>query len=294
MASPLIDTHCHLDAEGFHQEIDVVIQRAVESGVERLISIGTTLETSQAAVLLSNRYSCVSAVVGIHPNYTHEAKPTDWEKIEDLATHPSVVGVGETGLDRYWDFAPIDIQRDYFERHIDLSRRIHKPFIVHCREAEAETLEVLLRAGASDSLHGVMHSFCGSIETGAVCVRLGMMISFAGMLTYKKNEELRATAKTILWIACSSKLTLHIWLPTQIAASATNRPGFDSPTTASLPSTGYRPTKWQTSRQQTPNGSFDCDAARFGERQSWRRRRCRSRHGCKGRVASHKNLLKLE
>ncbi len=197
MASPLIDTHCHLDAEGFHQEIDVVIQRAVESGVERLISIGTTLETSQAAVLLSNRYSCVSAVVGIHPNYTHEAKPTDWEKIEDLATHPSVVGVGETGLDRYWDFAPIDIQRDYFERHIDLSRRIHKPFIVHCREAEAETLEVLLRAGASDSLHGVMHSFCGSIETGAVCVRLGMMISFAGMLTYKKNEELRATAKTI-------------------------------------------------------------------------------------------------
>lgn len=197
MVAPLIDTHCHLDAEGFHQEIDAVIQRATNSGVERLVSIGTTLETSQAAVLLANRYSCVSAVVGIHPNYTHEARSTDWEKIEDLATHPKVVGLGETGLDRYWDFAPIDLQREYFERHIELSRRIHKPFIVHCREAEDETLEVLLRAGAHAPLHGVMHSFCGSTETAVICVRLGMMISFAGMLTYKKNEDLRATAKTV-------------------------------------------------------------------------------------------------
>lgn len=197
MVAPLIDTHCHLDAEGFHQEIDAVIQRATNSGVERLVSIGTTLETSQAAVLLANRYSCVSAVVGIHPNYTHEARSTDWEKIEDLATHPKVVGLGETGLDRYWDFAPIDLQREYFERHIELARRIHKPFIVHCREAEDETLEVLLRAGAHAPLHGVMHSFCGSTETAVICVRLGMMISFAGMLTYKKNEDLRATAKTV-------------------------------------------------------------------------------------------------
>ena len=92
MASPLIDTHCHLDSEGFHQEIDLVIQRAQESGLERMISIGTTLETSQAAILLSNRYSCVSAAAGIHPNYVQEARPTDWAHIEELVRHPHVVG----------------------------------------------------------------------------------------------------------------------------------------------------------------------------------------------------------
>lgn len=197
MPTLLIDTHCHLDAEGFHQEIDTIIQRAQETGVERMISIGTTVETSEAAVMLSNRYSCVSAVVGIHPNYTLEAKPNDWEKIEDLATHPNVVGIGETGLDRYWKDAPIELQREYFERHIELSRRIHKPFVVHCREAEADVLDILLKAGAEEPLNGLMHSFCATTETGAVCVRLGMMISFAGMLTYRKNDDLRATAKTI-------------------------------------------------------------------------------------------------
>jgi Tat protein secretion system quality control protein TatD with DNase activity len=90
MPSSLIDTHCHLDSEGFHQEIDAVIQRALDSGLERMISIGTTLQSSEAAVLLSNRYTCVSAVVGIHPNYTLEAAPSDWEKIEDLALEKPV------------------------------------------------------------------------------------------------------------------------------------------------------------------------------------------------------------
>jgi TatD DNase family protein len=197
MPGLLIDTHCHLDSEGFHQDIDSVIQRALDSGVERMLTIGVTLETSQAAVLLSNRYPCVSAVVGIQPNYAHEAKPTDWEKIEDLATHPNVVGVGETGLDKYWDFAPIDIQRDFFVRHIELSRRLKLPFVVHCREAEAEVIEVLQTEAANGTLSGVMHSFSGSAATAAECVRLGMHISFAGMLTFRKNEDLRSAARSV-------------------------------------------------------------------------------------------------
>ncbi len=197
MASPLIDTHCHLDSEGFHQDIDHVIQRAVDSGVERMLTIGVTLETSQAAVLLSNRYSCVSAVVGIQPNYAHEAKPTDWQMIEDLASHPHVVGVGETGLDKYWDFAPLEIQRDYFVRHIELSRRIRKPFVVHCREAEAEVVEVLQAEAQNGPLSGLMHSFCGNADTAAACIQMGLYISFAGMLTFRKNEDLRTVAKTV-------------------------------------------------------------------------------------------------
>ena len=193
----LVDTHCHLDAEAFHQDIDAAIQRALDSGVERMLTIGVTLQTSQAAVMLSNRYPCVSAVVGIQPNYAHEAKPGDFERIADLATHPHVVGVGETGLDKYWDFAPLDIQREYFVRHIQLSRELKKPFVVHCREAEAEVVEVLQSEAGDGQLSGVMHSFCGDATTAEICVRLGLHISFAGMLTYRKNDELRAVAATI-------------------------------------------------------------------------------------------------
>lgn len=197
MASPLIDTHCHLDSEGFHQDIDQVILHAMENGLERMISIGTTLATSQAAVLLSNRYPCVSAAAGIHPNYCHEAMPTDWGQIEELARHPNVVAIGETGLDKYWDNAPLEIQQDYFVRHIHLSRRVNKPFVVHCREAEAEVLEILQGQGTNGPMRGVMHSFRGKLETAEICLSLGLYISFAGMLTFRKNEDLRVVAKQI-------------------------------------------------------------------------------------------------
>lgn len=197
MVVSLIDTHCHLDSEGFHQDIDQVIQRATDTGVERMLTIGVDLETSQAAVLLANRYPCVSAVVGIQPNYAQEAKPGDWAAIEDLATHPRVVGVGETGLDKYWDVAPLEIQRDYFIRHIELSRRLNKPFVVHCREAEAEVVEVLQMEAGNGPLSGLMHSFCGGETTANICVNLGLYISFAGMLTFRKNEDLRAVAKLV-------------------------------------------------------------------------------------------------
>jgi TatD DNase family protein len=197
MVVSLIDTHCHLDSEGFHQDIDQVIQRATDTGVERMLTIGVDLETSQAAVLLANRYPCVSAVVGIQPNYAQEAKPGDWAAIEDLATHPRVVGVGETGLDKYWDVAPLEIQRDYFIRHIELSRRLNKPFVVHCREAEAEVVEVLQMEAGNGPLSGLMHSFCGGETTANICVNLGLYLSFAGMLTFRKNEDLRAVAKLV-------------------------------------------------------------------------------------------------
>lgn len=194
----LIDTHCHLDAEAFRQDLDELIARAMAAGIERMITIGTCVRSSEAAILLANRYSCISAAVGIHPNYVTEAAPGDFERIQDLATHPRVVAIGETGLDKYWDTGPIELQRDFFVRHIELSRSVRKPFVVHCREAEAEVLAVLQdQCSGGRELSGVMHAFSGSEATAASCVSLGMHISFAGMLTYKKNDALRAVASTI-------------------------------------------------------------------------------------------------
>ena len=197
MTVALIDTHCHLDAEAFRQDLDDVIQRAVDAGVERMLTIGITVQTSEAAVVLANRYECVSAVVGIQPNYAQEAGPEDWDRIVELSAHPQVVGIGETGLDKYWDFAPLEIQRDYFRRHLSFSRHSGKPFVVHCRDAEAEVLELLREDYAGGPLNGVMHSFCGDAAMAAECIEMGMYISFAGMVTFKKNAALREVAATV-------------------------------------------------------------------------------------------------
>ncbi|MGD9856554.1 MAG: TatD family hydrolase [Planctomycetaceae bacterium] len=193
----LIDTHAHLDEQAFDVDRDEVLARARTAGVERILTIGITAATSRAAVALAETYDDVFAVVGVQPNYVSQIEPDGWETIEELARHPRVVGIGETGLDRYWDYAPLELQREYFERHLELSRRVGKPFVVHCREAETDVVEQLRRAAGTGLLRGVMHSFCGDVEVAAACVEMGLHISFAGMLTYKKNVELRAVASTV-------------------------------------------------------------------------------------------------
>ena len=193
----LIDTHCHLDEESLTEDLDNVLEAARQTGVETIITIGTNAESSRRSVDLAEKYDCVVAVVGIHPNYCSELKSGDWETIEELAAHPRVVAVGETGLDRYWDYAPIDVQREYFLRHLELSAKIDKPFVVHCREADEEVRDVLREAAKTQPLHGVMHSFCQSAESAKECLNLGMHLSFTGMLTFKKNVELRELAASL-------------------------------------------------------------------------------------------------
>ena len=193
----LIDTHAHLDEDAFALDLDEVVARATEAGVVAIVTIGTTAESSRRAVELAGRYASVYAAVGIQPNYVAEAKPGDWEKIEELARAPRVVAIGETGLDRYWDYAPIDLQRDYFDRHLELARRLDLPFVVHCRQAEDDVVAQLRGAVEGGPLRGVMHSFAGSRATAEACLQLGLHISFAGMLTYRKSDELRQMAAAI-------------------------------------------------------------------------------------------------
>ena len=194
---PLIDTHCHLDEDAFAFDRDEVVARAVQAGVEAIITIGTTAASSRTAVAIAEQFDGVFAAVGIHPNYASAAQPGDWEAIQDLAMHPWVAAIGETGLDRYWDHTHLETQQEWFARHIDLSRRTGKPFVVHCREAEADVLAELRRAAASGPLKGVMHSFSGSEATAEECLELGLYLSFAGIVTYKKSEDLRQIAARV-------------------------------------------------------------------------------------------------
>ena len=193
----LIDTHAHLDEESFDVDRAETIARAAEAGVVTVVTIGTTAPTSRRAVELAEAHRLLVAAVGIQPNYVSQAKPGDWETIEELAVHPRVVAIGETGLDRYWDHAPFDQQIEYFQRHISLARRVQKPFVVHCREAEADTLAQLRLAASQGTIAGVMHSFTGDLAMAEGCLELGMYISFAGMVTFKKSQALRDVAVRI-------------------------------------------------------------------------------------------------
>lgn len=194
----LIDTHAHLDDGRFASDLPAVLQRAAEAGVVHILTVATTRDSSLANLALAEKHLVLSATVGIHPNHAAEAKPTDWDDVVRLITNPRVVAVGETGLDRHWDFTPFAMQEDYFARHLELSRTTDKPIVIHCREAEPDVLRMLRdEYERHGPIRGVLHSFVGSRETLTAALAMGLHISFAGMLTYKNAAELRATAKVV-------------------------------------------------------------------------------------------------
>lgn len=191
----LLDTHAHLDDEQFIADLPAVLERARVVGVETIMTIATTAPSSIACIALAERHPMLFATVGLHPNNILEASPTAWDEIVTLAENPRVVGIGETGLDRHWDTTPFVVQEEYFVRHLELSRRVHRPIVIHCREAEADMLRVLRsdfdRYGP---ILGVMHSFVGDAAMAEACRAMGLYLSFAGMLTYKNASALRETA----------------------------------------------------------------------------------------------------
>ena len=193
----LIDTHAHLADKSLANQLDDVLDRAKKAGVSQMICVGVDAATCAEAVAIAESNSCVWASVGIHPNYAHQALASDWDTIVEYTKNPRVCALGETGLDRHWDDCPFEIQQANFERHWQLSRETDLPLIIHMRDCETEMLAALRKQASIGDLRGVMHSFAGSTEAARECLEYGMYISFAGMLTYKKSEELRKTAKTI-------------------------------------------------------------------------------------------------
>jgi TatD DNase family protein len=194
----VIDTHAHLDDPKFAGDLAAVVARAAAAGLQLVITIGTDAATSARNVQLAETFPLLRAAVGIQPNHVAEAQPGDWAAIVALAKHPKCIAIGETGLDRYWDRAPFPLQEDYFARHLALARETRKPVVIHCREAESDTVR-MLRAefDAHGPVAGVMHSFTGDAATAKACLEMGLYISFAGMVTYKNAENLRQAAATI-------------------------------------------------------------------------------------------------
>lgn len=193
-----IDSHAHIEMDDFDADRDEVIRRALDAGVEVIVDVGNgdvSADSHAAAFRLAEAHPFIYTTVGVHP---HEARLLDDElyaRLKDLAGHPKVIAWGEIGLDYHYDNSPRDAQREAFRRQLRLARERGLPAVIHTREAEADTLEILSEEWKGSNLPGVVHCFTGTRAFAEEAIRLGFYISFSGVVTFKKAEDLRDTAK---------------------------------------------------------------------------------------------------
>jgi TatD DNase family protein len=185
----LLDTHAHLTMAQFDPDREAVIQRALDSGLRSIITIGITLDDARRAVELTERYPLLSAAVGIHPHHVQAVKETTYPALEKLLAHPKVVALGEIGLDYYRNYAPRDIQQREFINQISLARKWHLPIIIHNRDAHQDILDILRREGGKE-VGGIFHCFSGTAEVARAVLDLGFYISIAGPITYQNARKL--------------------------------------------------------------------------------------------------------
>ncbi|MFN8635937.1 MAG: TatD family hydrolase [Chloroflexota bacterium] len=193
----LVDTHAHLMDTAFANDLPAVLERAAAAGVVALVCVGYDEASSVAAVELAERYPQLMAAVGIHPNASGSARPGAFERIEELARHPKVVGIGETGLDNFRKRTPPEVQRAWFARHLDLAARLDLPVIVHNRDADAETGPILLDWARTTGGRGVLHCFSGDDAMLEAGLEAGFTVSIAGPVTYKNAGLLPERAARI-------------------------------------------------------------------------------------------------
>lgn len=191
----LVDTHAHLMDTAFASDLADVLDRAAGAGVRAIVCVGYDEQSSRQAVELASRYPQIAATVGVHPNYAGQAGPGDFQAIRQLARHPRVVGIGETGLDNVRQYTAPAVQRDWFHRHLDLAAETNLPVIVHNREADDETASTIVEWAASTRGRGVLHCFSGSSTMLDASARSGFMTSFAGPVTFKSAAALHELAR---------------------------------------------------------------------------------------------------
>jgi TatD DNase family protein len=195
-APELFDTHAHLHVPEFAEDLAAVLERARAAGVQRLVTIGTDVETTVAALALAERDDRIWATAGLHPHDAAAADEAAFAEIERLAGPPRVVAIGEIGLDFFRNLSPPDVQERTFRRLLGLARRLGKPAVMHCRDAHAETLAILEEERVSE-VGGIMHCFSGDVAIARRCLDVGLLISLAGPVTYPNARALPDVARFV-------------------------------------------------------------------------------------------------
>ena len=183
----LFDSHCHLTDEKFAGEVPAVIERAMASGIARMVTIASDPDDTEAGLVIARAHGNVWATAGIHPHVVAKFGKDAISQIAELAEDDRIVAIGETGLDYYYDNSPRSAQRQALRRHIELADDLALPLIIHSREADEDTIAVIREI--EGEVFGVLHCFDGEIELFEAGVEAGWMISFAGMVTFKNYEK---------------------------------------------------------------------------------------------------------
>ncbi|AJD89372.1 hydrolase TatD [Jeotgalibacillus malaysiensis] len=192
----LFDTHVHLNADQFEDDLDEVIQRAKENDVEFMTVVGFDRKTIKKAMELAETHDFIYAAIGWHPVDAIDMTDEDLEWIEELAAHPKVVAIGETGLDYHWDKSPHDVQKDVFKKQIHLAKKVKLPIVIHNREATQDVVDIL-REEHAEEVGGIMHCYSGSVEIAKQCIDLNFMISLGGPVTFKNAKKPKEVAEEI-------------------------------------------------------------------------------------------------
>ncbi len=199
-AKMFVDSHCHLDFGSLAERREEVLANAREVGVGRFVAIATSMEDFPKVLEIAETHEDVYASVGVHP---HEAeKPGETvtaDELVKLSAHPKVIGIGETGLDYFYDHAPRDSQERNFRQHIRACLQTGLPLIIHTRDAEDDTMRILREEGAGKSgkLTGVFHCYSSNSELAKFALDIGFSLSFSGMVTFKKSENVREIARMV-------------------------------------------------------------------------------------------------
>jgi TatD DNase family protein len=190
----MIDSHCHLNYKGLVEDQDAVIDRARMAGVTGMLNISTREREWRDIIATAERHPDIWASVGIHPHEADEHPDIDAAKLIDVAAHPKVIGIGETGLDYYYDHSDRNQQQRSFRSHITASREMGLPLIVHTRDAEDDTLSILREEMGKGTFPGLIHCFTASGAFADAVIELGLSISISGIVTFKNAKDLQETA----------------------------------------------------------------------------------------------------
>jgi TatD DNase family protein len=193
----LVDSHCHLEFPDFAAEQQAVIERARAAGIGHFLTICTRVRRFDDIAAVAAAHEDISCSLGTHPHSAEEEADVTTARLVELGKHPKVVGIGETGLDYYYDNSPRALQQEAFRRHIRAALELKMPVIVHTRDAEEDTMRILREEGEGTGLTGVLHCFSSSPQLAQDAIEFGFHISFSGILTFKKSQELRDTARKV-------------------------------------------------------------------------------------------------
>ncbi|MGI9515305.1 MAG: TatD family hydrolase [Anderseniella sp.] len=195
MKPAIVDSHCHLDFDVLHDDIDGVISRAHDAGVHMMVSISTRVKNFDAVRAIAEAHDEVFCTVGTHPHNAAEEPDVTADELVALAQHPKCIGIGEAGLDYHYDNSPRDDQAHGFRTHVAAARKTGLPLVIHSRSAEADTASILEDEMEKGAFKPLLHCFSSGIELAERGLAIGAYLSFSGILTFKSAEAIRAAAR---------------------------------------------------------------------------------------------------